>query len=48
MRSRLINPRPRESGQHRSMREAILETSVLVDQLDQAIEALRHTAMMQS
>jgi hypothetical protein len=48
VRSRLINPRPRESGQHRSMREAILETSVLVDQLDQAIEALRHTAMMQS
>jgi hypothetical protein len=30
------------------MREAILETSVLVDQLDQAIEALRDTAMMQS
>ncbi|MCA1702631.1 MAG: hypothetical protein LC808_04935, partial [Actinobacteria bacterium] len=48
VRSRLINPRPRESGQHRSMREAILETSVLVDQLDQAIEALRDTAMMQS
>jgi hypothetical protein len=45
MRSRLVNPRPRESGQHRSMREAILETSGLIEQLDQAIEALRDTAM---
>ena len=40
-RCRLANPRPQESGQHRSMREAILETSGLAGQLDHAIETLR-------
>lgn len=40
-RSRLSNPRPQETGQHRSMRDAILETSGLKDHLHQAIEALR-------
>lgn len=40
-RCRLANPRPQESGQHRSMREAILETSGLTRQLDQAIDTLR-------
>ncbi|GAA3172207.1 hypothetical protein [Nonomuraea roseoviolacea] len=40
-RSRLTNPRPRETGQHRSMRDAIVETSGIVGHLDQAIEALR-------
>jgi transcriptional regulator with XRE-family HTH domain len=44
MRCRLANPRPQESGQHRSMREAILETSGLMGHLDHAIEALRETA----
>jgi hypothetical protein len=33
-----------EPGQHRSMREAILETSGLISQLDQAIETLREVA----
>ncbi|MGW4791178.1 helix-turn-helix domain-containing protein [Nonomuraea sp. NPDC004297] len=42
-RSRLTNPRPRETGQHRSMRDAIVETSGLTGHLDQAIEALRET-----
>ncbi len=37
----LANPRPQESGQHRSMREAILGTSGLTGPLDQAIETLR-------
>lgn len=41
--SRLVNPRPQETGQHRSMRDAILETSGLLTHLDQAIEALRQT-----
>lgn len=41
VRSRLVNPRSQETGQHRSMREAILETSGLLGHLDQAIEALR-------
>ncbi|MDP4501132.1 hypothetical protein [Nonomuraea turcica] len=40
-RSRLTNPRPRETGQHRSMRDAIVETSGIAGHLDQAIEALR-------
>ncbi|MEV0144683.1 MULTISPECIES: hypothetical protein [unclassified Nonomuraea] len=40
-RSRLTNPRPRETGQHRSMRDAIVETSGLAGHLDQAIEVLR-------
>lgn len=44
MRCRLANPRPQEPGQHRSMREAILETSGLISQLDQAIETLREVA----
>jgi hypothetical protein len=44
MRCRLANPRPQEPGQHRSMREAILETSGLLSQLDQAIETLREVA----
>jgi len=43
-RCRLTNPRPQESGQHRSMREAILETSGLARQLDQAIDTLREGA----
>jgi hypothetical protein len=44
IRGRLVNPRPQESGQHRSMREAILETSGLIGHLDQAIETLREVA----
>lgn len=40
-RSRLTNPRPQETGQHRSMREAIVETSGLPSHLTQAIETLR-------
>jgi hypothetical protein len=40
-RCRLAYPRPQESGQHRSMREAILETSGLTPQLGQAIDTLR-------
>lgn len=40
-RSRLANPRSQETGQHRSMREAVLETSGLAGHLQQAIEALR-------
>lgn len=42
-RSRLTNPRPRETGQHRSMRDAIVATSGITGHLDQAIEALRET-----
>ena len=41
MRLRLANPRPQEPGQHRAMREAILQTSGLLGHLDQAIETLR-------
>lgn len=41
MRSRLANPRPQESPQHRSMREAILDTSGLLGHVDQALDALR-------
>jgi hypothetical protein len=40
-RSRLSNPRPQETGQHRSMRDAIAETSGLLGHLDQAIDVLR-------
>jgi hypothetical protein len=40
-RSRLVNPRPQETGQHRSMRAAILETSGITNHLSQAIETLR-------
>ncbi len=40
-RSKLANPRPQETGQHRSMRDAVLETSGLMGHLQHAIEALR-------
>lgn len=40
-RSRLLNPRPQETGQHRSMREAIVETSGLPAQLTLAMDALK-------
>ena len=40
-RSRLLNPRPQETGQHRSMREAILNTSGLPDHLADAIDTIR-------
>lgn len=40
-RSRLINERPQETSQHRTMREAIVETSGLRRHLDQAVEVLR-------
>jgi hypothetical protein len=43
MRSRMTTPRPRESGQHRSMRNAVLETSDLVTHLAHAIDTLRET-----
>lgn len=43
-RSRLANPRPQETGQHRSMRDAILETSGVLGHLHHAIEALREAA----
>lgn len=39
--SRLTIPRPQETGQHRVMRDAILETSGLITHLDQAIDALK-------
>ncbi len=42
-RSRLANPRPQETGQHRSMRDTILETSGLMGHLQQATETLRET-----
>jgi hypothetical protein len=41
MRSRLINARPQEIGQHRSMRSAITESSCVTDHLIHAIETLR-------
>ncbi|WP_246273641.1 hypothetical protein [Phytohabitans houttuyneae] len=41
MRSRLVNPRPQETGQHRSMRAAILDTSGITNHLSQAIETVR-------
>ena len=40
-RSRLMSPRPRETGQHQAMREAITETSGLPGILAQAAEALK-------
>jgi hypothetical protein len=40
-RSRLANPRPQETGQHRSMRDAIVETSGILGHIEQAIDALR-------
>lgn len=40
-RSRLMSPRPQETGQHQAMREAITETSGLPGIIAQAIEALR-------
>lgn len=40
-RSRLTHPRSQETGQHRSMRDAVLETSGLAGHLQQAIEVLR-------
>jgi hypothetical protein len=43
MRSRLVNPRPQEDDQHRSMRNAVITTSETANLLDQAIEALRET-----
>ncbi|GAA4215533.1 hypothetical protein [Microbispora amethystogenes] len=44
VRSRLTNARPQETGQHRSMRTAILDTSGLIDHLTQAIDILRETS----
>jgi hypothetical protein len=41
MRSRLTSARPNESAQHSAMREAILATSGLADQLTDAVELLR-------
>jgi len=43
VRSRLTTERPRESSQHRSMREAIIETSGLARHLSLAVETLRET-----
>lgn len=43
VRSRLTTERPRESSQHRSMREAIIETSGLTRHLSHAVETLRET-----
>ncbi|MEU9870669.1 helix-turn-helix transcriptional regulator [Actinomadura sp. NPDC048021] len=42
-RSRLVNPRPQETGQHRSMRDAIVKTSGLLGHLDQAIDIVRQS-----
>ncbi|NVI91392.1 helix-turn-helix domain-containing protein [Actinomadura sp. BRA 177] len=42
-RSRLVNPRPQETGQHRSMRDAIVRTSGLLEHLDQAIDIARQS-----
>ncbi|MER6826557.1 hypothetical protein ABT352_11265 [Streptosporangium sp. NPDC000563] len=44
VRSRLTNARPQETGQHRSMRTAILDTSGLIGHLSQAIDILRETS----
>jgi transcriptional regulator with XRE-family HTH domain len=43
MQSRCFTARPQESSAHRSMREAIVQTSGLADQLDAAMAALRDT-----
>lgn len=40
-RSRLLTPRPQESGAHRSMRDAIVETSGLPIHLSHAIDTLK-------
>ncbi|MEV6985017.1 hypothetical protein AB0M95_27680 [Sphaerisporangium sp. NPDC051017] len=44
VRSRLTNPRPQETDQHRFMRSAILDTSGLPGHLTQAIDILRETS----
>ncbi|WP_243723311.1 hypothetical protein [Actinomadura sp. 7K507] len=41
--SRLVNPRPQETGQHRAMRDAIVKTSGLLEHLDQAIDIARQS-----
>lgn len=41
IRSRLTTERPQETSQHRSMREAVVETSGLARHLTQAVEILR-------
>lgn len=41
IRSRLTTERPQETSQHRSMREAVVNTSGLIRRLDQAIDTLR-------
>lgn len=41
IRSRITTERPRETSQHRAMREAIVETSGLARHLSQAVETLR-------
>jgi hypothetical protein len=41
VRSRVTTERPRETSQHRAMREAIVETSGLARHLSQAVETLR-------
>lgn len=41
MRSRITTERPRETSQHRSMREAVVDTSGLTRHLTQAVETLR-------
>ncbi len=41
LRSRLTAERPQETSQHRSMREAIIETSGLSRHLAHAVETLR-------
>lgn len=41
IRSRVTTERPRETSQHRAMREAIVETSGLARHLSQAVETLR-------
>jgi hypothetical protein len=43
VRSRLTAPRPLETGQHASMRDAVLLTSRLSQQMDAAMDALRES-----
>lgn len=43
MRSRMVNARPQEDEQHRSMRTAILDTSCVIDHLIHATETLRES-----
>lgn len=45
VRSALTNPRPQETGQHRSMRDAIVASSSVIGHLDQAIEVLREAGV---